>query len=105
MNKRSATPSPINMLTKLFIVIKVAYRNQLKVCTQKAQHDLRFEENIDAFSMGGEQHGRISPTNEDRAELGHSADWNIETVIDWRKIVSMYYQMNGKKDDVAEQPP
>ena len=34
-----------------------------------------------------------------RAELGRSADWNIETVIDWRKIVSMYYQANGKLDD------
>lgn len=30
MNKRSATPSPINMLTKLYIVIKVAYRNRCK---------------------------------------------------------------------------
>jgi hypothetical protein len=28
MNKRSATPSPINMLTKLYIVLKVAYRNK-----------------------------------------------------------------------------
>lgn len=30
MNKRSATPSPINMLTKLYIVIKVAWRNKCK---------------------------------------------------------------------------
>lgn len=30
MNKRSATPSPINMLTKLYIVIKVAYWNRCK---------------------------------------------------------------------------
>lgn len=75
MNKRSATPSPINMLTKFFIVLKVAYRNRCKpifwttsthvnflvrICTQKAQQDLRFEENIDAFSMSG-QHGRASP--------------------------------------------
>lgn len=28
MNKRSATPSPINMLTKLYIVVKVAYWNR-----------------------------------------------------------------------------
>lgn len=27
-NKRSATPSPINMLTKLYIVLKVAFRNR-----------------------------------------------------------------------------
>ena len=33
----------------------------MRVCTQKAQQDLRYEENIDAFSMNGQQ-GRISPT-------------------------------------------
>ncbi|EJW73564.1 hypothetical protein WUBG_15529, partial [Wuchereria bancrofti] len=60
MNKRSATPAPINMLTKLIVVLKVAYRNNLKLCTQKAQHDLRHEENIDAFSMSGDA-GRLSP--------------------------------------------
>ncbi|KAK6060902.1 hypothetical protein COOONC_01435 [Cooperia oncophora] len=115
MNKRSATPSPINMLTKLFVVLKVAFRNRLRVCTQKAQQDLRFEENIDAFSMGGGHQGRTSPTmREDGtdlrgegAELGASSDWSIETVIDWKRIVSMYYQMNGKTNDteeVEEQP-
>lgn len=30
------------------------------MCTQKAQQDLRHEENIDAFSMSGDT-GRISP--------------------------------------------
>ncbi|KIH64700.1 hypothetical protein ANCDUO_04986 [Ancylostoma duodenale] len=70
MNKRGATPSPINMLTKLFVVLKVAFRNRLRVCTQKAQQDLRFEENIDAFSMGGGHQGRTSPTmREDGAGL------------------------------------
>ncbi|EYC30061.1 hypothetical protein Y032_0005g2425 [Ancylostoma ceylanicum] len=110
MNKRGATPSPINMLTKLFVVLKVAFRNRLRVCTQKAQQDLRFEENIDAFSMGGGHQGRTSPTMRedgadirgDGAELGASTDWNIETVIDWKRIVSMYYQMNGKKDEPDE---
>ena len=63
------------MLTKFIIVCKVAWRNRcdirrptlqlincnlVRVCTQKAQHDLRFEENIDAFSMGGGQQGRTS---------------------------------------------
>ncbi|KAF1769981.1 hypothetical protein GCK72_001798 [Caenorhabditis remanei] len=108
MNKRSATPSPINMLTKFLIVVRVAWKNRLRCMTRKAQDDLRFEENIDAFSMGGGQQGRASPTMRpdeggemggQRAELGRSADWNIETVIDWRKIVSMYYQANGKLDD------
>ncbi|PIO68080.1 ankyrin repeat protein [Teladorsagia circumcincta] len=109
MNKRSATPSPINMLTKLFVVLKVAFRNRLRVCTQKAQQDLRFEENIDAFSMGGGHQGRTSPTmREDGtdmragAELGASSDWSIETVIDWKRIVSMYYQMNGKANETEE---
>lgn len=33
----------------------------VRMCTQKAQMDLRYEENIDAFSMTGQQ-GRQSPT-------------------------------------------
>ncbi|VBB32268.1 unnamed protein product [Acanthocheilonema viteae] len=108
MNKRSATPAPINMLTKLIVVLKVAYRNNLKLCTQKAQQDLRHEENIDAFSMSGDT-GRLSPAilaDDDTAEirrgqneeLGKSGDWNIETIIDWKRVVDMYYQINGKVD-------
>ncbi|VDM95657.1 unnamed protein product, partial [Thelazia callipaeda] len=111
MNKRSATPAPINMLTKFIIVLKVAYRNNLKLCTQKAQQDLRHEENIDAFSMSGDA-GRISPTplavrrGQDE-ELGKSDDWSIEKVIDWKRIVDMYYQMNGEveKEEINLEVP
>lgn len=41
----------------------------VKLCTQKAQEDLRHEENIDAFSMSGDK-GRHSPAifaNDDTA--------------------------------------
>ncbi|CAG9537301.1 unnamed protein product [Cercopithifilaria johnstoni] len=118
MNKRSATPAPINMLTKLIVVLKVAYRNNLKLCTQKAQQDLRHEENIDAFSMSGGDTGRLSPAilaDDDAAEircgqneeLGKGDNWNIETIIDWKRIVNMYYQINGKVDpeDVQVEVP
>uniref|UniRef100_A0A914PJM0 Uncharacterized protein n=1 Tax=Panagrolaimus davidi TaxID=227884 RepID=A0A914PJM0_9BILA len=102
MNKRSATPSPINMLTKFYIVLKVAWRNKLRVCSQKAQQDLRYEENIDAFSMNGQQ-GRASPTlrmddkDDDIAgnqneEAGHIQNMSLESVIEWSRIVEMYYQ-------------
>ncbi|GMR55553.1 hypothetical protein PMAYCL1PPCAC_25748, partial [Pristionchus mayeri] len=110
MNKRAATPSPINMLTKLIVVLKVMWRNRLRCCTEKAQIDLRYEENIDAFSMGGGQGGgRSSPVMRgggdgddavhggETVEMGASSTWNIETAIDWKRIVEMYYQMNGKK--------
>uniref|UniRef100_A0A7E4VBG3 Ion_trans domain-containing protein n=1 Tax=Panagrellus redivivus TaxID=6233 RepID=A0A7E4VBG3_PANRE len=104
MNKRSATPSPINMLTKLYIVLKVAYRNRLRVCTHKAQQDLRYEENIDAFSMSG-HHGRASPTMQDDddmggrdEEAGHATNMSLESVIDWKNIVNMYYKMNVKEE-------
>lgn len=33
----------------------------VRICTQKAQQDLRYEEDIDAFSMNGDA-GRTSPT-------------------------------------------
>ncbi|CAD5209581.1 unnamed protein product [Bursaphelenchus xylophilus] len=105
MNKRSATPSPINMLTKLYTVLKVAYRNRLRICTQRAQQDLRYEENIDAFSMNG-QNGRASPTfklggNDNEVaneEAANSHNMNLDTVIDWKRIVGMYYQLSGKQN-------
>lgn len=34
----------------------------------------------------------------DNEEIGKSGNWNIETVIDWKRIVGMYYQMNGTVD-------
>nr|CAD2200076.1 unnamed protein product [Meloidogyne enterolobii] len=104
MNKRSGTPSPINMLTKFYVVLKVAYRNKLRFCTQKAQLDLRYEENIDAFSMDGQQ-GRQSPTykvgTEDAErvltnENRKTRDLNLDTVVEWGDIVAIYYQMTGK---------
>lgn len=33
----------------------------MRICTQKAQQDLRYEEDIDAFSMSDELAGRLSP--------------------------------------------
>ncbi|CAJ0580832.1 unnamed protein product, partial [Mesorhabditis spiculigera] len=110
MNKRSATPSPINMLTKLWMVLKVAWRNRLRVCTQKAQSDLRYEENIDAYSMGGGAMGRGDGMRDDdddgRAEeLGASSSWNIETVIDWRRIVGLYYHANAKEIEEEDEQP
>ncbi|CAJ0941647.1 unnamed protein product, partial [Mesorhabditis belari] len=109
MNKRSATPSPINMLTKLWMVLKVAYRNRLRCFTQRAQNDLRYEENIDAYSMGGGTMGRGDGFRDDdddgRAEeLGASSSWNIETVIDWRKIVGLYYEANNKEIEEEDEP-
>ncbi|VDD86933.1 unnamed protein product [Enterobius vermicularis] len=99
MNKRSATPAPINMLTKLWAVLLVAYRNKLRICTQKAQQDLRYEEDIDAFSMSDELAGRLSPLpNPDGVrgtdDFGES-NINLDTSIHWKRIVDMYYRING----------
>uniref|UniRef100_A0A914VRA2 Uncharacterized protein n=1 Tax=Plectus sambesii TaxID=2011161 RepID=A0A914VRA2_9BILA len=60
MNKRSATPAPINMLTKFYSFLKVTWQNRFHMCTLKAQDDLRYEDNIDAYSMSGNQ-GRATP--------------------------------------------
>ncbi|VDK70378.1 unnamed protein product [Cylicostephanus goldi] len=32
------------------------------------------------------------------AELEQITDWSIENVVDWKKIVSKYYQMKGKDE-------
>uniref|UniRef100_A0A0K0F903 ANK_REP_REGION domain-containing protein n=1 Tax=Strongyloides venezuelensis TaxID=75913 RepID=A0A0K0F903_STRVS len=100
MNKRAATPSPINMLTKFFIVLKVAWRNKLRVCTPKAQHDLRYEENIDAFSMtdgtGINYQGIGSDTGLLEDEERATKSYSIESVVDWKRIVQLYYQSMSK---------
>lgn len=102
----------------------------MRVCTLKAQQDFRYEENIDAFSMSG-QHGRIDgdirrgsdgegsyffivyicwvaselgPGGGDTSEeAGRSANLSIESVIEWKRIVGMYYQLNGKNPDDGEE--
>ena len=51
MNKRSATPAPINLITKLVTHVRVALRNNMNMFTHKAQEDLRNEENQESFSM------------------------------------------------------
>uniref|UniRef100_A0AC35TT07 ANK_REP_REGION domain-containing protein n=1 Tax=Rhabditophanes sp. KR3021 TaxID=114890 RepID=A0AC35TT07_9BILA len=99
MNKKAATPSPINMLTKFYIVMKIAYRHKMRICTPKAQLDLRYEENIDAFSMT--EGGRTSPTLKDengQAEEDGRNDnsYSIESVVDWKRIVQIYYQTTVK---------
>lgn len=88
--------------------------------------DLRHEENIDAFSMNG-TYGRQSPTvfkmdHEDNGKIlirifqknfveineenQITTNMNLDTVINWKKIVQMYYKMTGKripnKDDEEE---
>lgn len=85
------------------------------MCTQRAQMDLRHEENIDAYSMGGGQAGRLEDSMREDAsgvhggasgeggELGASQDWSIENVIDWKRIVSMYYQINGIRDEETKE--
>uniref|UniRef100_A0A915KCB5 Ion transport domain-containing protein n=1 Tax=Romanomermis culicivorax TaxID=13658 RepID=A0A915KCB5_ROMCU len=116
MNKKSATPVPINMFTKLVTVLRVALSNRGRMCTSKAQDDLRQLEDIDAYSMS-EQAGRISPTlkmiyskpddNYGRqsmaAEIGllasQSKSWKIEKVINWKSIVVQYRQANGRESD------
>uniref|UniRef100_A0A914DHS1 Uncharacterized protein n=1 Tax=Acrobeloides nanus TaxID=290746 RepID=A0A914DHS1_9BILA len=36
-------------------------------------------------------------------ETGRSANMSIESVIDWKRIVGMYYQLNGKTQNDDEE--
>ena len=90
----------------------MALRNRLNMCTLRAQEDLRMEENIDAYSMNGDL-GRASPTpgqmaaNDDgegsglfvAEELGHSSEWKIESVIEWKRVVDIYFIFKGENPD------
>jgi hypothetical protein len=53
---QSCLPQSLQVYFNFYSTILILVR----ICTQRAQQDLRFEENIDAFSMSG-QHGRSSP--------------------------------------------
>ncbi|CAJ0602374.1 unnamed protein product [Cylicocyclus nassatus] len=35
----------------------------------------------------------------ERAEMEQISDWSIENVIDWKRIVSKYYDIKGIKDE------
>lgn len=88
------------------------------MCTLSAQEDLRLEENIDAFSMGGGELGRASPPpghnpHDDNSglyvkeELGHSSEWKIESVIEWKRVVELYFIYKGEfhEDGTAKRKP
>ncbi|KFD57918.1 hypothetical protein M514_01151 [Trichuris suis] len=99
MNKKSAAPAPVNILTKLFITVKVALKNKCILCTEKAQADMLMEENVDsynAFESCVRVHEEKAKDNAFVSiETPARESMNIDDVINWKQVTELYKKYLG----------
>ncbi|KAJ8033227.1 Ankyrin-1 [Holothuria leucospilota] len=112
MNRTSATPSPLNLLTKIFLYCKAAYRYKGKLCTPQARSFISEEEELDtlADSMSvdftnntgwlrvmARRNTQIHPDG-GFLRMNQSGPQRIETVMDWHSITLRYLSIKGVDD-------
>ncbi|XP_060553271.1 serine/threonine-protein phosphatase 6 regulatory ankyrin repeat subunit C-like isoform X2 [Ruditapes philippinarum] len=113
MNKTSATPSPLNLFTKLFQYIRLAYRHKGKLCSAQAQAYINEEDDIDALSdtrsmdilanssavwlqtIRRRRSAKITPDGVAGMVRSHHGPQRLEDAIDWKAVVKRYYKMQG----------
>ncbi|XP_060558275.1 uncharacterized protein LOC132718575 [Ruditapes philippinarum] len=113
MNKTSATPSPLNLFTKLFQYIRLAYRHKGKLCSAQAQAYINEEDDIDALSdtrsmdilanssavwlqtIRRRRSAKITPDGVAGMVRSHHGPQRLEDAIEWKAVVKRYYKMQG----------
>ncbi|XP_074641301.1 uncharacterized protein LOC141899048 [Tubulanus polymorphus] len=112
MNRTSATPSPMILITKLFMYLKIAYKHRGKVCGAQAQEYINEEEVLDAQSDSRSvdllahtsvtwlrnvmrRGTQVAPEGDFLHQHHQSGPHRIEDVVDWDSVVSKYLGMHG----------
>ncbi|CAH1774233.1 unnamed protein product [Owenia fusiformis] len=116
MNKTSATPSPLNLFTKLFQYIRIFYKHRGKLFSGHASEYMAEEEDMDTFSdnKSVDIHAAHSGANWLRNVVrratqvapeggflriqengGNRSPLRIDEVINWENVVTKYLVMNG----------
>ncbi|XP_071836319.1 uncharacterized protein [Apostichopus japonicus] len=111
MNRTSATPSPLNLLTKIFLYCKAAYRYKGKLCSPQARHFISEEEELDTFTESmsvdisnntgwlrviSRRSTQIHPDG--FLNMNNTGPQLIETVMDWPSITLRYLSIKGIDD-------
>ncbi|KAF6037451.1 hypothetical protein EB796_004242 [Bugula neritina] len=114
MNKTSSTPSPINLLVKLIIYLKVLIKHKGKVCTASGQQLVDNEEGLNSNKMNADAdhsyNSNALPTSikgtrvapDDKNVL--AGPERVEKAINWRSVVRKYYANKGieNENDIQE---
>ncbi|KAK3576172.1 hypothetical protein CHS0354_016979 [Potamilus streckersoni] len=112
MNKTSATPSPLNLFTKLFTYCRVAYKHRSKLCSVHAQAYMHDEDDVDALSdsrsldllaQSSAQWIRNVRRNTQVMPDGylhskHHGPTRLEDVVEWKAVVKKYLANRGVED-------
>ncbi|KAK2186122.1 hypothetical protein NP493_214g02024 [Ridgeia piscesae] len=114
MNRTSATPSPMNLLTKLFTYCKIFIKHRGKVCRMDAQKYVDQEEDLDDGAADSQSmdhsgsHGNWIQRRRNTAvvpESGflhaapkHHGPIKVEDVVDWVKVIKKYQALQGVGD-------
>ncbi|XP_022089542.1 serine/threonine-protein phosphatase 6 regulatory ankyrin repeat subunit B-like isoform X2 [Acanthaster planci] len=122
MNKSSATPAPLNILTKLVTYCKAAYKHKCKVCSAQARDYINENEEMDAISdarsidiFGHHTHWlrnvvrrntQVAPDGGFLRAGNGNGPTRIEEVLDWDKVVRRYLVIKGLEEDpkLKEEP-
>ncbi|XP_033736705.1 serine/threonine-protein phosphatase 6 regulatory ankyrin repeat subunit A-like isoform X2 [Pecten maximus] len=115
MNKTSATPSPLNLFTKLITYCRVAYKHRGKLCNGQSQDYVHEDEDLDNVSDSRSvdllahnsvswlrnvvrRNTQVAPEGGFLRVGGHHGPQRLEDVVDWLLVVKKYMSMQGIED-------
>ena len=104
MKRSTTTPSPLNLVTKLFSYIRVLYKAKFKCCRADIIDILRTDEQLpESNSMNPLYETSTSwPPN---GSINHRGSTyrtaRIEDVIDWKVLVKKFISLRGNTSDLA----
>ncbi|XP_071508793.1 uncharacterized protein [Diadema antillarum] len=119
MNKTSATPSPLNIFTKLYWYLKMAFKHKGKICSAQARELINEQEELDALSdsrsvdMFGHSSSWLRNVVRRNTQVAPEAGYlqqrpnqqgtgpvRIEGVVDWDTVVHRYLTIKGQEEDI-----
>uniref|UniRef100_A0A5S6QGH4 ANK_REP_REGION domain-containing protein n=1 Tax=Trichuris muris TaxID=70415 RepID=A0A5S6QGH4_TRIMR len=99
MNKKSAAPAPVNILTKIYTTVKVALKNNCILCTEKAQADMLMEENVDSYNAFDSyvriQGEKTKDSGFVPVDTATRESINLDDVINWKQVIELYKNYLG----------
>ena len=104
MKRSTTTPSPLNLVTKLFSYIRLLYKTKFKCCRADIIDILRKDEQLPESNSMNPLY-ETSNTWLPKGGLHHRGSTyrtaRIEEVIDWKTLVKKFLSLRGNTSDVT----
>ncbi|KAL9980318.1 hypothetical protein ACROYT_G008886 [Oculina patagonica] len=104
MKRSTTTPSPLNLVTKLFSYLRLLYKTKFKCCRADIIDILRTDEQLpDSTSMNPlyDTSNTWLPNGGLRHRESTQRNARIEEVIDWKTLVKKFLTRRGNSSEVA----